>query len=224
MALFEKVSKEFSVKKSEQTSLNKTQISSLLDKIEPYIFGYTPLCKTLEITSKYFQKTYNNKVLFLLTDGDSTDGDPLIFCENIKKLSVNIFCCCLSESKIDYPKMLFDKPDPKWGEYEKNMFFMSSTALTSSAAMKYLIHNGWILPESGECRLFIRADNSVTLEEFASIVSKISESDAIIDIVGKVSLDQYINQQITDFYPREQKGGTCYANATAAVFLLHISL
>ena len=42
--------------------------------------------------------------------------------------------------------------------------------------------------------------------------------DALVDILEKVPLATYINQRNAEFEPKEQEGGTCYANAIAAVF------
>lgn len=47
-------------------------------------------------------------------------------------------------------------------------------------------------------------------------------NDALLNIAARVSLDQYINSAKTSFIPNKQIGGTCYANAVAAV--LHLAM
>ena len=42
-------------------------------------------------------------------------------------------------------------------------------------------------------------------------------SDALSDLLVSVDLDIYINQTTEEFIPNKQQGGTCYANASAAV-------
>jgi hypothetical protein len=56
---------------------------------------------------------------------------------------------------------------------------------------------------------------------FSSVVRRMSDnSDHLCNLIGRVTLDVYINASISTFEPQKQIGGTCYANAVAAVFHL----
>jgi hypothetical protein len=46
--------------------------------------------------------------------------------------------------------------------------------------------------------------------------------DALSELIASVDLDIYINQTTDEFKPNKQQGGTCYANASAAV--LHLAM
>ena len=46
--------------------------------------------------------------------------------------------------------------------------------------------------------------------------------DALSELLVSVDLDIYISQTTSDFEAKKQQGGTCYANASAAV--LHLSM
>ena len=60
------------------------------------------------------------------------------------------------------------------------------------------------------------------VEEFCKVVvSRLTHGiDALVHMLGRVSLATYINQSNDKFVPRLQSGGTCYANVIAAVFHL----
>lgn len=122
------------------------------------------------------------------------------------------------------PKKLYDKPEPFWDKCQKDMFEMSSPVSNSLTALSILQERGWELAISGESRLFLQANNPEIIQEFSQIVRIIGEQDALIDIIGKVSLDQYINQKLTDFEAKDQgETKTCYAHAVAATFHLILS-
>ncbi len=69
----------------------------------------------------------------------------------------------------------------------------------------------------------MQANHPDIISEFISTLSKLAgKNDALLDLIGKVPLADYINVKNSQFEPREQIGGTCYANAVAAV--LHLSM
>ena len=86
----------------------------------------------------------------------------------------------------------------------------------------HLVDYGWKLPLSGESRLFVRANSLDVVEEFCKVaVSHLTHGvDALVHMLGRVSLATYINQNNDEFEAQQQIGATCYANATAAVFHL----
>ena len=87
----------------------------------------------------------------------------------------------------------------------------------------YLVDAGWELPLSGESRLFIQANSLDMVNEFCRIVvSQLTNQpcDALVHLLYKAPLATYINQTNAEFQSPRQEGGTCYANAIAAVFHL----
>ena len=86
--------------------------------------------------------------------------------------------------------------------------------------ISYLTDANWTLPASGESRLFVQANSLDVVDEFCKIVvsQMTAPCDALVDILEKVDLAKYINQVNADFKPKQQIGGTCYANAIGAVF------
>ncbi len=51
-------------------------------------------------------------------------------------------------------------------------------------------------------------------------MSSIVRPDTLSELLVSVDLDIYISQSTSDFEAKEQEGGTCYANASAAVLRL----
>ena len=206
-------------------------VQELIDTIKPYIYGKTPMCKAMNQALSIFRKEASAdkdkaKVLFILSDGASGDGDPCPIAQELKELGVSIVTCYLTDADIQHPKRLLDVEDPTWGSRggQLTLFEMSSTMHNTHTPVSYLVDAGWELPLSGESRLFVQANSLDVVNELCSIVvSQMTKGcDALVDILAKVSLATYINQTNDGFKAVEQDGDTCYANATAAV--LHLAM
>ena len=206
-------------------------VQELIDTIKPYIYGGTPMCKAMNQALSIFRKVASAdrdkaKVLFILSDGASGDGDPCPIAQELKELGVSIVTCYLTDADIQQPKRLLDAEDPTWGSRggQLALFEMSSTMHNTHTPVSYLVDAGWELPLSGESRLFVRANSLDVVNELCSIVvSQMTKGcDALVDIIAKVSLATYINQTNADFKAVEQEGETCCANAVAAV--LHLAM
>ena len=203
------------------------RIQELVELIKPYIFGYTPMCKALSDAAAVFSETdANPRVLFILSDGFSSDGDPReMIVGKLRDLGVIIVTCFLTSDHIDNPRCLLDEADPNWsgrGDGRSVLFEMSSTMRNTHEPISYLVDANWELPPSGESRLFVQANSLDVVNEFCKIVvSQMTNScDALVDILQKVPLATYINQKNAEFEPQAQEGRTCYANTIAAVFHL----
>ena len=92
----------------------------------------------------------------------------------------------------------------------------------TNAPITHLVDYGWKLPLSGDCRLFVLANSLDVVEEFCKVaVSQLTHAtDALVHMLARLSLAEYINQTNDDFKAQQQIGETCYANAIAAVFHL----
>lgn len=207
-------------------SLLHDRIQKVIEPMKPYIFGGTPMCKALNDAETVFNGTKAGpKVLFILSDGQSSDGDPRPIAERLRGLGVTIVTCFLTSDEIPHPKCLLDPAITFWEKGRQTLFEMSSIMHNTDVPVSYLIDADWQLPSSGECRLFIQANSLDVVNEFCTIVvSQMTNRscDALVHLLEKVPLATYINQNNADFKPKNQKGGTCYANAIATV--IHLAM
>ncbi|KFA53226.1 hypothetical protein S40293_09761 [Stachybotrys chartarum IBT 40293] len=197
----------------------------LLDDIEPYLYGDTPMCDALKSIQKLCQdQKYSSKAVILVSDGCATDGDPLPPAQALREVGATIYACLITESTIEQSRQLRDKDqaDPSWPRAARVMFDLASTVTWDSKAVQYLRRRGWTLPTSGSCKLFIQANNPTIIDEFATASRHLgTSSDALIDMFGQISLDDYIQEanrkaEVTD----QKRGKICWAHATASVIHL----
>ena len=208
---------------SEQPESLHNRIEKLLDPIKPYILGGTPMCRALSQAENVFETTETKqKVLLIVTDGDSADGDPRPLAKTLRDKDVTIATCFLTSDDIDKPKCLYDPREQFLSSGKQTLFEMSSSMKNTHTPISYLVDAGWELPLSGESCLFIQANSLDVVNEFCKIVvSQLTQRcDALVHLLEKVPLATYINQENAEFKPKKQEGGTCYANAIAAVFHL----
>ena len=201
-------------------------IQKLVDEIAPYIYGETPMCMAMEEALRIFKQVDagTTKVLFILSDGQSTDGDPLPIARELRALGVYIVTCYLTSRHIDSPKCMLDDATSKWecNDDPIALFEMSSIMKNTHTPLSYLVDAGWELPPSGESRLFVQANSMDVVNELCEIVvSQLTKGcDALVDALEKLPLATYINQTNAGFIPKHQQGKTCYAHAIAATFHL----
>ena len=203
------------------------RIREIIEPIKPHIYGGTPMCAALNNAKDALMETSTNqKVLFILSDGESGDGDPRPIAEVLRKFDVTIVTCFLTSDPIIEPRRLFDEPDPSWSTRGGRLvlFEMSSCMENTHTPISYLVDANWELPPSGVSRLFIQANRLDVVNEFCKIVVSQMEKDcdALTHILEKVPLAKYINQKIAKIVPPKQEFETCYANAIATVFHLAI--
>eukprot|EP01035_Chromulina_nebulosa_P016962 gene16962-22456_t len=221
-------------------ALNKLNDSSsnwtndFLTVIEGSIYGRTPMCKSMknaaEMMSENSVRNYH-KVLFVLSDGDSTDGDPVPIAETMKSNNIVVTTCYLDSNVNTNDQQLFYSLNSEWSEGEKALFRMSTTWSCFDRPISLLPSIGWAIPISGECKLFLRANSIQVVNEFCRIITyeiASSSADTFIDLFSNIDYTDYINyncnvneQNVNDrFRLNYQIGGTCYANAIAAVYFL----
>ena len=213
----------------ENKDASSSRVHEIIDSIQPYIYGRTPMVKALKEAKEIFDSNpeINPKVLFILSDGKATDtdlGDPTVIAQELQNSNVTIVTCYFTSKSIPNPKCLVDEEDSSWGKGAPVLYNMSSTMPNTNAPVTHLIDYGWKLPLSGQCHLFLRANSLDVVEEFCKVVvSQLTHgTDAVVHMLGRLSLATYINQEnnIDSKKVPEQEGGTCYANAIAAVFHL----
>ena len=208
----------------ENKEMSSSHIHEIIDSIKPYIYGGTPMVKSLTEAKEVFDcnTEINPKVLFILSDGHSADGDPVFISQELQRSNVIVVTCYFTSHPIPNPKYLVDKEDASWDKGARILYRMSSTMVNTNAPITHLVDYGWKLPLSGECRLFVQVNSLDVVEEFCKVaVSQLTHgTDSLVHMLGRVSLATYINQKNDDFEARLQVGPTCYANAIAAVFHL----
>ncbi|KFA75727.1 hypothetical protein S40288_04973 [Stachybotrys chartarum IBT 40288] len=197
----------------------------LLDDIEPYLYGDTPMCDALKSIQKLCQdQKYSSKAVILVSDGCATDGDPLPPAQVLREAGATIYACLITESTIEQSRQLRDKDqaDPSWPSAARIMFDLASTVTWDSKAVQYLRRRGWTLPTSGSCKLFIQANNPTIIDEFTTASRHLgTSSDALIDMFGQISLDDYIQEANRKAEVTNQEARRiCWAHATASVIHL----
>ena len=203
---------------------SSSRVNEFINSIKPYIYGGSPMVKALKEAKEIFDnKTeINPKVLFILSDGCATDGDPVFVLHELEKSNVIVVTCCFTSRPVSNAKCLVDKEDPSWDEGARILYRVSSTMANTRAPITHLVDYGWKLPSSGECRLFVRANSLDVVEEFCKVaVSQLTHgTDALVHMLGRILLATYINQKNDTFKAQDQEDATCYAYAIAAVFHL----
>lgn len=202
--------------------------SDFLHTLRRYLYGTTPmkhsLKEALNVFHKFDQSTDGKHVLLLVSDGLSTDGDPLQLMEETGKRNSNITIATvfLTSNRDAAPRRIYDEPLSAWGEDGRSTLFkMASIVSLATHPLPVLTTLDWQIPSSGEGALFATVCSVTALEEFCSIIvsARFKSTDELLDILGRWNLDQYVEyeQGRTRNSPSRQSGGTCYAHATAAV-------
>ena len=221
---------------NDERELTKKRSRELLEKVEPYIYGATPLYQAIRTATKCFEKhasTFQShkKLLFVLSDGDPTDGG-----ENdsaaIKKVAtrlenagVTVVGCFVTQSKTIQPRQMFSKMNTNWDSGSKFLFSLSSTITTQSIPRTMFVKRKWSIDfENNETRLFLQVNHPDHLREACDLARKVvCSQEALSTLLADVDLDVYINQSVRDYEAQEkQEGHTCYAHASATV--LHLTM
>ena len=75
------VSNMLNILLKDKQSPSSSEVEEIIDSIKPYIYGRTPMVKALRDAKEIFDADINleinPKILFILSDGYSTDGDPI---------------------------------------------------------------------------------------------------------------------------------------------------
>jgi len=208
--------------------LTNERVDELLETIEPLIYGLTPLMKAMHHSLDLFSYEKfadHKKLLFILSDGMPTDADendpPL---ENLSDLGVTVVSCFITNQKLSDPRHLYSIEDECWQDPAKFMFGMSSTITTQKIPRTLFVKRGWKIDiDNNETRLFFQVNHPDLVREVCDMAKKgVLSQDALSDMLSTVDLDLYINRSNDRFGAKRQYGGTCYANASAAV--LHLAM
>jgi DNA-binding transcriptional regulator YhcF (GntR family) len=148
--------------------LSNKREKELRKSVEPFIYGLTPLYESLEKATKLFEgNTSKNKLLFVLSDGEPTDGrkDDVAkinkITSKLRDAGVKIVCCFITRSTDIHPKRLYDKMSPDWEPGAKFLFSLSSEVRTQDlVARAVLVKRGWTIDiAKNETKLFMQVNH-----------------------------------------------------------------
>ena len=217
----------------DENELSKERSQELLENVEPFIYGRTPLYQSLDKATELFHSSKSanhNKLLFVLSDGEPTDGEPTDgrkidqVVSKLREEGVKVVSCFITESTDIQPKRLYDEMPPDWEPGAKFLFSLSSELPTQLLPRAILVKRGWTIDvANNETKLFMQVNHPDHLREACNMARDVvCCQDALSDLLVSVDLDIYINQSTDSFEAKKQVGEACYANASAAV--LHLAM
>ena len=218
----------------DEEELSKERSRELLRRIEPYIYGGTPLYESIERATNLMRTSEvssHEKVLFVLSDGKPGDGaidDHWRKSEAVsrfKDAEVNVVSCFVTDSTTIEPRRLYSKMKPDWQEGAQFLFSLSSILTTQSIPRTMFVKRDWSIEvKNNETRLFLQVNHPDHLREACKLARNVvCSQEALSDLLADVYLDVYINQSVRKYKAQEeQKGQTCFAHASATV--LHLTM
>jgi hypothetical protein len=147
-----------------------------VDDVELLIYGMTPMRRALRAVLERFAKERAVRpddtvcILFILSDGQPNDGDPLPVARTLKDAGVHIVTCFVTDQDITRPHTLFTTPEHQWTEGARFMFEVASSIDNDSVFTRFLMELGWTIPS--EPKLFVQVNHSDILDEFVRAVFK----------------------------------------------------
>lgn len=203
--------------------------STLLDILRQYMYGSAPMREALEMSLAAFGEHPKDgqRVLVLVSDGQSTDGDPLPLAQKLRQKKVTIAAVYLTSDREASRRKLYDRVAEHWNTGQRALFDMATKVAGTTHPIPVLTSMGWEVPSSGECALYTTICSAAALDEFCALLlsARFGSADALLDIVGRVHLDAYVNDKhvrTCNNPSNQRKSKTCYAHAAAAV--LHMAL
>ena len=165
----------------DENELSKERSQELLENVEPFIYGRTPLYQSLDKATELFHKNSSkyanhNKLLFVLSDGEPTDGEAMDGNEDTKKIDqvvsklreegVKVVSCFITESTDIQPKRLYDEMPPDWEPGAKFLFSLSSELPTQLLPRAIFVKRGWTIDvANNETKLFMQVNHPDHLRE-----------------------------------------------------------
>lgn len=138
------------------------------------IGGGTPMRQALRQINDRFQResqrvSSGDSVLFILSDGEATDGDPVPEAERMKQEGIRVLSCFVASRDIATPRRLPNEPGRDWPRGATNLFEMASTVNEATEEIGYYKRINWTFePDS---RLFAQVNHSEMLTEmFHSVI------------------------------------------------------
>ena len=155
------------VGEKELKELSSERKQELLENVEPFIYGGTPLYGSLEKAIKLFEgDTSENKLLFVLSDGEPADGSIKDIARinqitsELNEAGVKTVSCFITASTNIDPKRLYDEMPPDWKLGPKFLFSLSSEVPTQHLPRAILVKRGWTIDvANNETKLFMQVNH-----------------------------------------------------------------
>lgn len=147
---------------------------------EGFIFGNTPMCEALRKVKGRFESERarssadEQSVFLLVSDGESTDGNPTSVAADLFQLGVTVIGCYITDHDVIEPRVLASQPVSGWPKGATDMFRMSSIVDDDSELAHHLLREGWRIPKGA--RAFVQANHSDLLEELVAMALSPMES------------------------------------------------
>jgi len=161
--------------------------------LEPLIFGSTPMVAATKELIERFNRlpsfeaaqskksswlpnpfrsksekiTETQRVLLLISDGEPTDGDPLLNFDALKKMGIIIVSCFVTNTDIADPRTLVGRRSDRWSAGATLMWRAASELDPGSRFAEYIATSGWKVERGA--RLFLQANHSTVIAEFIRI-------------------------------------------------------
>ena len=218
-----------------EKDLSKERSRELLKSVEPYIYGEKPLYQSIEKATELFQKkasmfSSHKKLLFILSDGEPTDGqttDHARIARMVSKLTtagVTVVSCSITDCASINPRRLFSREDSAWDRGAKFLFSMSSKLPMKSLPRTIFVERDWTIDDtSNETHLFLRVNHPKQLQSACKLAQDVYFcKDTLSDVLASVELDIFQIKQDEETYKADvQQTGEAYrANACATVLYL----
>lgn len=153
---------------AELSDLWKNDGSARFGDMEALIYGNTPMKRAVEAARQRFEREpfheNETRILFVVSDGEPTDGDPIDQFDGIKAAGVAVVCCFVTDEDISEPRRLYADEQPGWSRGARLMFGAASSIEPGSKLVRQLKDIGWEIPNNG--RLFVQANHTDIVAEF----------------------------------------------------------
>jgi len=182
---------------------NDAPKTDFFDTLRRYLYGKTPmkhgLNEALKVFRKFDQSTDGQHVLLLVSDGLSTDGNPLQILDEAQERNSNVTIATvfLTSDQDAAPRRIYDEPLSAWDDGRTTLFNMASKVSVAAHPIPVLTTLGWQIPSSGEGAMFATVCSVTALEEFCSIMvsARFESADVLLDALGRWNLDDYVEYE-----------------------------
>jgi von Willebrand factor type A domain-containing protein len=138
--------------------------------IEEFVYGSTPMRQAMERVASRFAAELANRpaetpaAFVLVSDGQSTDGNPSQTLARISAQGVTIIACHLTDQDLTHPRTLHAAPGADWTHGATVMFNAASPLSLDQPFAARLRAAGWHIEEGA--RWFIQINHSAVISDF----------------------------------------------------------
>jgi len=165
-----------------ETILTAGQLAALFDQapvssdtgiLDHVLYGATPMASVAAQLRDRFRRSasldFDLRTLLLISDGESTDGDPRAAFQDIRESGVNVIACFVTNGDVANPRVLRGAPVPGWTDSARLMWDVASPIDERGPAAQYLLSNGWAIEKNA--KLFVQVNHSDVLREFSRMAA-----------------------------------------------------